>query len=237
MKDVIEKLRTLVKNAVNADEEGETKQVRDAMYPKTVIDPKKVEADLGPVIGDDHSPIGTLDDYLHDVERGEVKPGKMYLLPDESYIRSNIRGDIKPTNPKDAIGSNKLPLHLVPSALNIYASLAFLEGALKYGAGNYRAIGVRFSIYIAALERHLQKVKDGEWADKTTGVPHFSSILACVGIILDAKHCGKLTDDRLPSVPTAQLIQEMEAHVPRLKKQFEHCHPKHYTILDEKEPA
>lgn len=199
----------------------------DAMYPNTVVNPKKVEADLGPVIGE----LGEEDTFY----RGD----KICRVPDGAphFTGHNMLVNSKPTNPKDAIGSDKLPLHLVPSVLNIYASLAFLEGALKYGAGNYRAIGVRFSIYIAALERHLQKVKDGEWADKTTGVPHFSSILACVGIILDAKHCGKLTDDRLPSVPTAQLIQEMEAHVPRLKKQFEHCHPKHYTILDEKEPA
>ena len=216
----------------------EADSIYDAMYPNTVVNPKKVEADLGPVIeeygrsyeypqstiddakmgGVGPAPIGAFDDFLNDIRTGK--------LPSQ---------DSKPTNPKDAIGSDKLPLHLVPSVLNIYSSLAFLEGALKYGAGNYRAIGVRFSIYIAALERHLQKVKDGEWADKTTGVPHFSSILACVGIILDAKHCGKLTDDRLPSVPTARLIQEMEEHVPRLKKHFANCNPRHYTIVDESE--
>lgn len=89
------------------------------------------------------------------------------------------------------------------------------------------------SVYLDALERHFQKVKDGEWADKRTGVPHFSSILACVGIILDAKHSGKLTDDRLPAVPTADLIEEMETHVPRLKALFKDYRPKHYTIDDE----
>lgn len=187
----------------------------DAMFPKVAIKPKEiVEADLGPVIGED-----------------DQTPGNIYWVPEGTDVR-----DFKPTNPKDAIGSNKLPLHLVPSVLNIYASLAFLEGALKYGTGNYRAIGVRMSVYLAALERHLQKVKDGEWADQKTGVPHFSSILACVGIILDAKHCGKLTDDRLPAVPTADVIEAMEVYVPLLKQQFADCHPRHYTIADTKEP-
>lgn len=212
------------------------KNIQDAMYPKTVIDPKKVEADLGPVI-EDHAPIGTLDDYLHDVANGGVKPGKMYFLPDESCISTYMRGDTKPTNPKDAIGSDKLPLHLVPSVLNIYASLAFLEGAAKYGCYNWRVAGVRMSIYLAALERHFQKFKDGEWADEKTGVPHLSSMLACIGIILDAKLVGKLTDDRPPVAPTANLIASLEAQVPRLKELFKDHHPHQHTIMDEKEPA
>ena len=47
----------------------------------------------------------------------------------------------KPTNPKDAIGAAKLPLHLVPDTLRIYAAMAFAEGASKYGAYNWRAAG------------------------------------------------------------------------------------------------
>lgn len=176
--------------------EIKSSQFQDAMYPKHVIDLKKVEADLGPVIEDS-----------------------------------------KPTNPKDAIGSDKLPLHLVPSVLNIYASLAFLEGAAKYGCYNWRVAGVRMSIYLAALERHFQKFKDGEWADEKTGVPHLSSMLACIGIILDAKLVGKLTDDRPPVAPTANLIASLEAQVPRLKELFKDHHPHQHTIMDKKESA
>ena len=183
------------------------KNIQDAMYPKTVINPKKVEADIGPVIGEVH------------------------------FTGHNMLVDSKPTNPKDVIGSDKLPLHLVPSVLNIYASLAFLEGAAKYGCYNWRVAGVRMSIYLAALERHFQKFKDGEWADEKTGVPHLSSMLACIGIILDAKLVGKLTDDRPPVAPTAALIASLEAHVPRLKELFKDCRPHQHTIMDEKEPA
>lgn len=37
----------------------------------------------------------------------------------------------KPTNPKDAIGSGKLPLELIPWSANAEGCLALLEGALK----------------------------------------------------------------------------------------------------------
>ena len=38
---------------------------------------------------------------------------------------------IAPKNPKDEIGAGKLPLHLVPDTLAVYAAMAFTEGALK----------------------------------------------------------------------------------------------------------
>src|SRR5258707_949196 len=71
----------------------------------------------------------------------------------------------KATNPKDAIGATKLPISGVPTAVNRYAALAFAEGALKYGRYNWRVSGVRISIYLDALHRHLIKLQDGEWCD------------------------------------------------------------------------
>ncbi len=92
----------------------------------------------------------------------------------------------KPTNPKDALAVSKLPLHLVPDTVKVYAALAFAEGAAKYGGYNWRVAGVRASVYRSALERHLAKWWNGEWADEKTGVPHLASIIACAGILLDA---------------------------------------------------
>lgn len=140
--------------------------------------------------------------------------------------------DQKPTNPKDAIGSTKLPLHLVPDTLVAYASLAHLEGALKYGTHNWRVAGVRASIYRAALDRHVMKWWNGEWADPATGVPHLANAVACIAILLDAHTLGKLTDDRPPSSPVAALIDGMAADVARLKDTFQGHDPRHYTIAD-----
>ena len=52
----------------------------------------------------------------------------------------------KDTNPKDAIGSGKVPMHLWPSTATAVGSIALLNGALKYGRSNWRVAGVRASI-------------------------------------------------------------------------------------------
>ena len=135
-------------------------------------------------------------------------------------------------NPKDVIDATKLPLGVVPDTVAIYAAMAFAEGATKYGSYNWRAAGVRASIYKAALERHLMKWWNGEWADPATHVPHLASVIACAGIIADARLCGKLTDDRPLPADMPQLIAEAEeivAHVARLNASK---NPKHWTIAD-----
>lgn len=143
---------------------------------------------------------------------------------------------LKDTNPKDAIGSTKLPLDLVPDSLSVYAALAFTEGATKYGAYNWRVAGVRASIYKAALERHLKKWWNGEWADKKTKVPHLASVIACAAIILDADLAGKLTDDRPPAVDLSSLIDSLEANVRHLKDLHRDMNPKHYTEVNKNYP-
>jgi hypothetical protein len=138
----------------------------------------------------------------------------------------------KPTNPKDAIGSSKLPLNLVPDTLAIYAAASFAEGASKYGAYNWRVAGVRASIYRAALERHLKKWWNGENRDKKTKVPHLASVIACAAIILDAEVCGMLTDDRPPAVDLNPLIEGLEDTVRHVYDMHKHLTPHHHTAAD-----
>lgn len=139
--------------------------------------------------------------------------------------------DVKPTNPKDVIGSAKLPLGLVPDVPE--EALAFLEGALKYGRFNWRIAGVRASIYIDAIERHFKKWKNGENADQKTRVNHLLSVIACCKIILDADRLGKLVDDRPPSVPMlAGDIVKAEEVAAHLREFFKDHSPHQYTIAD-----
>jgi len=140
--------------------------------------------------------------------------------------------DAKPTNPKDMVAVTKLPLHLVPSTISAYAALAFAEGAAKYGAYNWRVAGVRASVYKSALQRHLEKWWNGEWADPATGVPHLASVIACAGILLDADLVDKLTDDRPPAADVSRLIDGMEADVRRIWEMFADRAPHHWTIGD-----
>lgn len=145
--------------------------------------------------------------------------------------------DAKPTNPKDAVATTKAHLELVPDSAIAYMSLAFTEGALKYGRFNWRIAGVRASVYRAAGDRHRKKWWNGEWADPKTRVPHLASSMACDAIILDAHLCGKLTDDRPPAADFARLVDECEANVAHLMQMFAEHHPYQYTIKDQPEAA
>lgn len=142
--------------------------------------------------------------------------------------------DTKPTNPKDLIGSDKLPLHLWPGTASMMGCLGLLDGMLKYGRSNWREAGVRYSIYVDALDRHVKALFEGEDNDPDSGLPHEAHALACLAIIVDAKAAGKLVDDRMYPGGHRALVDELTPHVARLKEKHADKNPKHYTIEDTK---
>lgn len=149
-----------------------------------------------------------------------------------SYIIDGITYNMndKPSNPKDVIGSNKVPLGLVPPVTMAYLALAHLEGDLKYGRVNWRSAGVRTMIYIDACLRHIEKFRDGEWEDPETKVPHLANALTCLSIIVDAYHSGKLIDDRPQSAPSSEVINELGKVVMHLKELHKDKKPTDYFI-------
>ena len=153
-----------------------------------------------------------------------------YVEPHKS-IESAV-AETKPTNPKDAIGSDKLPLHLFPTTAIAQGSLALLDGALKYGRTNYRAIGVRASIYHDACLRHMTKWFEGEEVDEDSGVDHLAHAIACIAILIDAKAAGKLNDDRMIEGGYLKMLKELTPKVAELKKKHESKSAKHYDIGD-----
>lgn len=134
-------------------------------------------------------------------------------------------------NPKDLIGSGKVPLHLWPTTATAAGSIALLNGALKYGRSNWRAIGVRASIYVDACQRHLMAWFEGNECDEE-GVPHLSAALACLAILVDCQAAGKLRDDRQFPGGHSEFMDEMTKKVAHLKALHESKSPKHYTIKD-----
>ena len=126
----------------------------------------------------------------------------------------------KETNPKDAAASTRVNVSLVPDSLKVMAALAFTEGALKYGAFNWRVAPVKSMVYLNALERHLMRYRNGEEVDPATGVPHLASILACAGIIIDAGVCHTLVDDRPPRGPMTDLLKFGERTTEELQRLF-----------------
>lgn len=140
------------------------------------------------------------------------------------------------TNPKDAIGSHKLPLHLWPAEATAMGCLGMLEGDGKYGRNNYVAgDGVIASIYVDAAKRHLDAWFSGEEFAPDSGVPHLSNALSSIAILVKAQAHGKLIDDRdYESKPGAYraLVERLTPHVARLKKMFAEKKPKRWTIAD-----
>jgi hypothetical protein len=141
-----------------------------------------------------------------------------------------------PINPKDILAVNKLPLHLIPETSYIEESLAYLEGALKYGKYNWRAKPVKASVYIDALLRHLLKYLAGSNCDPATFVKHLGYIRCCAGILIDAAQYGTLVDDRPPrgklDPKMDNYIDSCQDSVAHLYKMFGHIKPKQWTIQD-----
>jgi hypothetical protein len=117
---------------------------------------------------------------------------------------------VKPSNPKDVIGSTRPPLHNVPCGPLYQIGAAMLSGACKYGSHNWRSIGVRSDVYYDAMQRHIMSWWEGETLDPESGAPHLAHVAACCIILLDAEAAGKLTDNRPPVVGNpSQAVQEL----------------------------
>ena len=115
-------------------------------------------------------------------------------------------------NPKAAIGAKKAPLHLVPPSFVHYTSLAFEDGAKKYGAYNWRKLGVSASTYYAAAKRHIDAWWDGEELSADAKVHHLAHAAACLAVLLDAESIGKLIDDRPPAGAASKLQAQYVAN-------------------------
>jgi hypothetical protein len=146
-------------------------------------------------------------------------------------LHSDVATD-KPTNPKDIIGSTKLPLHLWPASATAMGCIGLLEGMLKYGRQNWRPSGVRASIYVDACKRHLDAWFEGEATAPDSGVPHLANALACLAILVDAQAAGVLNDDRAYPGGYRELVESLTPHVARLQALHAERAPKHWGIGD-----
>lgn len=152
--------------------------------------------------------------------------------PSEAEAR-DPESKAKQSNPKDVVGSTKLPMHLWPTTATIQGALALLDGALKYGRGNWREAGVRYSVYYDAARRHLDAAFEGEDIDPDSGLTHEAHALATLAIIVDARAAGKLIDDRAYNGSGyRQAVTDATADVARLQEKHAERSPRHWTIAD-----
>jgi hypothetical protein len=196
---------------------------KDAEVKDLVIDHDHTTGQFrGWLCGNCNSGLGYFNDSTYDLALAIS-----YLYRKEGKL---VVEETKESNPKDMIGSNKVPLSLVPGTTKAYLAVGHLEGHTKYGFCNWRHAGVRLSIYLDALERHVEKLKGGEWSDPSTNVPHLANAITCLSIIIDAYECGKLIDDRPLAAPVAEVIDKMSENVVHLKKLFGDKKPVDYFI-------
>lgn len=107
--------------------------------------------------------------------------------------------NLKDTNPKDAVGTKKVPISVIPLPVLGEVGLALLEGARKYGRHNYRIAGVRASVYIdAVMIRHLGAFWEGEDIDSESNINHLSKAIAGLIVLRDSMMRGNWIDDRPP---------------------------------------
>lgn len=139
----------------------------------------------------------------------------------------------KPTNPKDAVGIRKVPFSVLPTPVLAEAALGMLEGALKYGRHNYRAIGVRASVYYDATMRHMNAWWEGEDYDPESKLSHVTKAITSLLVLRDAMIRDMMEDDRPPATP--DMFKELNVHAAGLVDQYADRNPKHYTNKNYKE--
>jgi len=108
--------------------------------------------------------------------------------------------NVKNTNPKDAVGTKKVPFSVIPMPVLGEVGLALLEGARKYGRHNYREAGVRASVYFDAMIRHMGAFWEGEDIDPDSGLSHVIKAIAGLMVLRDSMIKGNWSDDRPPKV-------------------------------------
>lgn len=109
-------------------------------------------------------------------------------------------------NPKDAIGRAKVPMHLIPPPALVAMAKVMGLGAAKYGPYNWRDASVAATVYIAAAQRHLAALLDGENVDPESGAPHTAHVAANMAILMDAFATGNVVDDRPKPGVAAKLM-------------------------------
>ena len=146
-------------------------------------------------------------------------------------MSGRANNETKPTNPKDAIGIRKAPLSCVPASVLLETGTAMLEGASKYGRHNYRAVGVRASVYYDATMRHMMQWWEGEDIDPDSGLSHVTKAIASLVVLRDAMIQQKLTDDRPPA--SKMDIASLNATAGAVLDRHADKNPKHYTNADD----
>lgn len=147
--------------------------------------------------------------------------GPVLIHSNEPRTATGATSKATTVNPKDLLGSKKVPMGQVLPVAMAHESCAMLDGDLKYGFRNWRQKPVVARIYIDAALRHIQQWAEGEETADDSGVHHLGHARACLGILLDAQETGNLIDDRAAGVFTKTANKLSEWVKERMRKHNE----------------
>lgn len=171
------------------------------------------------------------DKAWYEGEGYEVITAKEYLKSRTS-VSTTETNNAESVNPKAQIGSYALPMGMISPLFSAHVALGKLNGAEKYGLANYIGTEVVMSIYLDAIQRHLDKIKMGEEVDDVDGVNHFGAIGANCDIILSAQAAGTLIDDRPLSTGQLEAYKALTPMVKQLKELHKEKQPLNYYMRD-----
>lgn len=103
----------------------------------------------------------------------------------------------KDINPKDAVGGPKFSMSILPMPALAQLEPAFRDGAQKYGPANWRDQPISSRVYVDAAFRHMMLWLCGQDVAEDSGACHLASAASNLLILLDARACGTMKDDRV----------------------------------------
>ncbi len=139
----------------------------------------------------------------------------------------------KPSNPKDAMGVNKVAFSTLSMPVIAEMAVGMTEGGMKYGRHNYRNAGIRASVYYDAAMRHLTAWWEGEDIDKDSGLSHIAKAMTTLMVLRDAQLRDMVTDDRPPS--SEEWMGHLNHLTAALRKKYPN--PKPAITLNDVPPA
>jgi hypothetical protein len=123
---------------------------------------------------------------LHDQRNVDIVAYRVAPAPEGVQVGTyDPAATDKPSNPKDMVGVKKVPFSVISAAVTAEVGVGMLEGASKYGRHNYRAVGVRASVYYDATMRHLTAWWEGEDVDPPSCPEFYADLNKKVEAILE----------------------------------------------------
>lgn len=171
---------------------------------------------------EDHEDLKSMDsmkDWVRGAHALLESENKGNSLTKLQRLAAKVQPELKPTNPKDAIGIRK-PRFFSGLSWHVMrlVSIGMMEGAFKYGRHNYRPSAVRGSVYFDATLEHLTSWYEGEDIDPDSELNHVIKAICSLMVLADAIVTGNLVDDRPPR--TRDISQMKAALQPLVNELF-----------------